>query len=123
MTTTLSVTTDTIDGAAPAAPSNSTGLHFEMSDRCSCLSCQAEIPRENIAANIVNQREIAPTRQCVRAWCDHCSTLFELTRELRGGVWQISGGVAVVNDPAKRKAFLARIAHNRGVIQVNKAAS
>lgn len=96
--------------SAPATP-----MAFVQQESCLCTQCQAQIPREFVVAQIKTQ-ETGPTRQRVRAWCEHCKAMFECNRELRGGHWQITGTVEIVTDESRRKALLNRLKHQRGII-------
>src|ERR1041385_1046749 len=87
-----------------------------------CTNCEATIRRECIVAKIIDKHQLGPTRQNIRAYCEHCDTMIELTRELRGGVWTIIEAPHVVSDESRRQSFLARIAHERGIIQEKKKA-
>jgi hypothetical protein len=98
--------------AAPGAP-----IAFVPMEQCLCLRCESAIPRECIAANVVREDSLNPVRQVVKIYCEHCNVVYQLTRELRGGGWQIAGPVELMADRRKRDAFIARIEHVRGVIR------
>lgn len=82
-------------------------------ESCQCLKCNKEIPRECIVKNI-KPDVLGDTVQTVLAWCDHCKTLYEARRVLRGGCWGLTGGVKIVNNAKRISSFMARLDHLRG---------
>jgi hypothetical protein len=83
------------------------------------MNCEATIARECVLATIDrdSSSSIGPTRQTIKAYCEHCSTMMELKRELRGGVWCMLDQPAIVADKKKKAGFLARIEHQRNILR------
>jgi hypothetical protein len=107
--------TETANAAAPQP------ISFAAVETAYCTCCEAQIPAQHIARNLVPvpKDQIAPpTRQKVRAWCEHCDRLYEVTRELSGGAWTLVSDIEVVTDPKRLKSFKARIALIKGDIQM-----
>lgn len=94
------------------------GVGFEYREECRCLRCDGVIGNESIARSLAAPRPSdRAVVQHVRAYCTFCDTVYKFTRELRGGVWQMSGAVALVTSPRARQAFLSRLAKLRGDVQ------
>lgn len=104
----------TLKSAAPAAA----GLAFIPQEQALCLGCDGVIPRQNVIAQI-RRDNLGATVQRVRAWCEHCKTMFELHRQLRGGVWQMAGEVEIVTDANRRATLLRRMAAQRGEVEAS----
>ena len=97
-------------------------------ETCDCPQCHSAIPRENIIAKLMPEPKdgsIPPPRQQFRARCEHCNAMYEVQRELRGGVWQYAGEVETVTDAKRRASFFNRLEHNKSirVAQSQKAAA
>jgi len=84
-------------------------IQFETVETCRCLNCDAQIRREHVEAKLVSPRDIAPTRQIVSAWCEHCRLMYQVERVLRDGVWTLCGKVELVNDVASKVRLLRRL--------------
>ena len=93
---------------------------FFPQEQCLCLQCHAQIPRQNVIAQI-DTLATGPTRQRVRAWCEHCKTMYELYRRLSGGVWQTMGKVEIVASDTRRRQFLKRLTAQRGLIDADSS--
>lgn len=102
-------------GVAVAEPPQG-GVRIEHFEQCECLRCQSAIPQQNVARNIVKETGV----QNVRAYCEHCSTLYEFSRVLRNGVWTITDGVAEVTDRRRKLSFIRRLAFVRGDVPLEK---
>lgn len=69
-------------------------------ERAECPDCEGAIPHTNI---LVDADKSGSNRQLVRAVCSHCTTVFEMRRELRGGHWvRMTDPVKLGRDAARR---------------------
>ena len=101
----------------------SPGMEIIYSEQCDCVQCQSVIPAQNIVKNILHTGSYRATQQSVKALCEHCGTLYQLTRTLRNGQWEIDApGIIVVGDTRLVHSFRKRLELQRGDIHRTPAA-
>lgn len=97
----------------------SPGMQIIGYEQCDCTHCNSVIPQQNIVKNFLPQDNYAHVRQCVKALCEHCGTMYTLTRSLIAGHWEIEApGVQQVTSIAEIGKFRRRLEAQRGDIHV-----
>jgi hypothetical protein len=95
------------------------GLTFVPMEQCIC-ACGEDIRPPYLHASIIKhaRSQIHPTRQSVKAYCQHCQRLYLLTRVLSGGLWQTESGPIEVTDARRKAEFVASLDRLNGNVQV-----
>lgn len=97
-------------------------IQFANYEQCECTRCGSAIPQQNIVKNILKDNAYSATRQSVRAFCEHCDTMFVAIRILRGGVWEIEGKIETFTEGKVLEAFRRRLEAQRGDVHRGPAA-
>jgi hypothetical protein len=114
-------TNNEVDPNAETVDASSVGgLAIEDVEQLRCLRCNSIIAREAVSRNLVDKRNNCGTVQEVKAYCDHCDTLYLTNRVLSNGQYVPHGDVRIVTSREIRERFLARLAHLRGDSQVGR---
>jgi hypothetical protein len=101
-----------------SAPSAEPTFQFDHFEQCFCTRCDSVIAQKHIVANIM-QGDLGRARRSMKAWCEHCDTLYSLELGLSNGCWfPIAGTLKVVNNPSQLHAFAKRLALINGDVQV-----
>lgn len=92
--------------AAAVAAEGSLAKLIHLVAQFRCCQCEAPIPREFITASL----SVGPDQRIVRAYCDHCKLLFEVTAQLNGlNLWEQASEAMIVRDPRIRRRHFAQV--------------
>jgi hypothetical protein len=108
-------------GQQPSVGVNETDrATFFPIESAECLSCNSQIPQQNISINVLTDYSGPGVKQRLRAWCDHCQVLYQRDRVNRGMFWEWAGPMLIVTDERQRQSFQRRLDHLRGNIRVSR---
>jgi uncharacterized Fe-S cluster-containing protein len=82
-------------------------------ERCPNEACDCAIPRTHVASNIDTKTGV----RTVKIFCPHCDRVYQGKFELRGGQWQLVGGVELIADERRKRGMKQRVAQLTGQLE------